>query len=89
MWSHVQKLLHNGHNGALPSVPLRKTAPVVADLAVGKRVRFSKQCPLKPLADARRELGDALGRGANQLLAGGHALFDDRPQIALDELRRA
>lgn len=65
-----------------PFVQFEIGLTLIHDMLAGGR-------PLNPLAEARRELGDTLGRGASQLLAGGHALFDDRPQIALDELRRA
>lgn len=71
-----------GEHASDPFVQLEIGLTLVHDMLAGGR-------PLNPLAEARRELGDALGRGASQLLAGAHALFDDRPQIALDELRRA
>ena len=71
-----------GEHASDPFVQFAIGMTLIHDMLAGGR-------PLNPLAEARRELGDELGRGASQLLAGGHALFDDRPQIALDELRRA
>ena len=56
MWTHVQKMLNgsaNGANGAMPpAVPLRKPMPALADLAVGKTLRFSQTCTLPELVDA-------------------------------------
>lgn len=56
MWSQVQKMLQPAaatHNGASPPViPLRKSAAALEGLAVGKTIRFAKQCPLPPLGGA-------------------------------------
>ncbi len=56
MWTQVQKMLNGGgggtNNAMPPIVPLRKTTPMLSDLAVGKTLQFSKTCPLNPLGDA-------------------------------------
>ncbi len=55
----------------------------VHDLVMGGR-------PLRPLADVIAALqDDALGPTPRYLLQGAHALFSDRPEPALDDLRRA
>lgn len=57
MWNPLQKMLNggvDGTNGGMPPVvPLRKATPMLADLAVGKTLRFSASCPLKPLTGAQ------------------------------------
>ncbi|MEM7155793.1 MAG: dynamin family protein [Myxococcota bacterium] len=55
----------------------------VHDLIMGGR-------PLRPLADVIAALGDdALGSTPRNLLQGAHDLYEDRPEPALDALRRA
>jgi hypothetical protein len=52
MWNHVQKMLSSGEGATPPSIPLRKPTPALDDLAVGKVIRFSRNCPLAPLTNS-------------------------------------
>jgi GTP-binding protein EngB required for normal cell division/tetratricopeptide (TPR) repeat protein len=45
--------------------------------------------PLRALAEIVDEIGDQLGAAPAQVLRAAHALFDGRPDAALDDLRRA
>ncbi len=47
------------------------------------------QKPLRAITEIVEEIGDELGTGPSHVLRAGHALFDGRPDAALDELRRA
>lgn len=57
MWSQVQKMLQAGAanaNGSnvVPVIPLRKHGLPFDSIDTGKAIRFSTQCPLKPLKGA-------------------------------------
>lgn len=57
MWSQVQKMLQTGaanaNNGAgVPVIPLRKHGLPFDSIGAHKAIRFSAQCPLKPLKGA-------------------------------------
>lgn len=55
MWFQVQKILGGAEredDRSPPVIPLRKFGLGLDDIAVGKTIRFSKACPLKPLSGA-------------------------------------
>ncbi len=65
-----------------PFVALEQALTHLHDLLEGGR-------PLKALEDLHQQIGDALGRGTQQLLAAGPLLARDEAGRALDEIRRA
>lgn len=69
-------------HGDEPHLRLGIGITLVYDLLAGGR-------PIKALGETIEALDDTLGSGPLQLLRGARALYEGRPEPALDELRRA